>query len=102
VSSDGGYVRSSRRPRPICRTRCVPGPGWYRIGAGGSPVGRLNLDGIDWVIVGGESGPRARPMDPEWVREVDAVKVEPADRADQGFDGQEPDAGRRLAQMADT
>ena len=27
----------------------------------------LNLRGIDWVIVGGESGPHARPMDPEWV-----------------------------------
>jgi protein gp37 len=26
------------------------------------------LDSLDWVIVGGESGPRARPMDPEWVR----------------------------------
>jgi len=25
------------------------------------------LDGIQWVIVGGESGPRARPMKPEWV-----------------------------------
>jgi protein gp37 len=34
------------------------------------PMGKLNLDGIDWVIVGGESGPRARPMKPEWVREV--------------------------------
>jgi protein gp37 len=34
------------------------------------PVGRLDLIGIDWVIVGGESGPRARPMNPEWVREV--------------------------------
>jgi protein gp37 len=34
------------------------------------PVGRLDLAGIDWVIVGGESGPRARPMDPGWVREV--------------------------------
>ena len=32
--------------------------------------GRLDLTGIDWVIVGGESGPRARPIDPEWVREV--------------------------------
>jgi protein gp37 len=31
------------------------------------PVGKLNLRGIDWVIVGGESGPGARPMDPEWV-----------------------------------
>jgi protein gp37 len=31
------------------------------------PVGKLNLRGIDWVIVGGESGPHARPMDAEWV-----------------------------------
>ena len=28
----------------------------------------LDLDGIDWVIVGGESGPRCRPMDARWVR----------------------------------
>jgi protein gp37 len=28
------------------------------------------LKRIHWVIVGGESGPKARPMDPEWVREV--------------------------------
>ena len=26
------------------------------------------LSGIDWIIVGGESGPRARPLDPQWVR----------------------------------
>jgi len=34
------------------------------------PIGKIDLDGIDWVIVGGESGPRARPMLVEWVREV--------------------------------
>jgi protein gp37 len=34
------------------------------------PLRRLNLRGIDWVIVGGESGPGARPIDPEWVREI--------------------------------
>jgi protein gp37 len=33
-------------------------------------VGKLELTGIDWVIVGGESGPGARPVDPDWVREV--------------------------------
>jgi len=33
-------------------------------------VGRLNLDGINWVIVGGESGPGARPMKREWVLSV--------------------------------
>ena len=31
-------------------------------------LGRINLHGIDWAIVGGESGPGARPMDPAWVR----------------------------------
>jgi protein gp37 len=30
----------------------------------------LNLEDIDWVIVGGESGPGARPMDPAWVSEI--------------------------------
>lgn len=30
----------------------------------------LDLTGIDWVIVGGESGPGARPMHPDWVREI--------------------------------
>jgi protein gp37 len=34
------------------------------------PVGRLNLTGIDWVIVGGESGPHARPMHTQWAIEV--------------------------------
>lgn len=30
-------------------------------------LGDLNLEGIDWIIVGGESGPNARPMQLEWV-----------------------------------
>ncbi|MCX6690801.1 MAG: phage Gp37/Gp68 family protein [Methanoregula sp.] len=30
----------------------------------------LNLEGIDWVIVGGESGPGARPMEEEWVTDI--------------------------------
>ncbi len=30
-------------------------------------IGQFALDGIDWVIVGGESGAGARPMQPEWV-----------------------------------
>lgn len=34
------------------------------------PLENLNLEGIHWVIVGGESGPGARPMDPEWVRSI--------------------------------
>jgi protein gp37 len=34
------------------------------------PLPDLNLEGIDWVIVGGESGPGARPMEPTWVLEI--------------------------------
>jgi protein gp37 len=34
------------------------------------PMRKLNLDGIDWVIVGGESGPGARPMKKEWVIDI--------------------------------
>jgi protein gp37 len=30
-------------------------------------LGKLNLRGIDWAIVGGESGPGARPLDSQWV-----------------------------------
>jgi protein gp37 len=34
------------------------------------PVGRIDLSGIDWVIVGGESGPRARAMEEAWALEL--------------------------------
>jgi protein gp37 len=34
------------------------------------PIARLPLQGIHWVIVGGESGPGARTIDPGWVRKI--------------------------------
>lgn len=34
------------------------------------PMPNLNLAEIDWIIVGGESGPAARPMSPEWVKDI--------------------------------
>ena len=34
------------------------------------PLDRLELNGIDWVIAGGESGPGSRPVDPDWVRSI--------------------------------
>ncbi|MHC4402365.1 MAG: DUF5131 family protein [Planctomycetota bacterium] len=34
------------------------------------PMPDLALDGVHWVIVGGESGPRARPMDLQWVLQI--------------------------------
>ena len=34
------------------------------------PINHVSFDGIDWVIVGGESGPRHRPVNIDWVRDV--------------------------------
>src|SRR5208283_5615060 len=34
------------------------------------PIDNLDLSGIDWVIVGGESGRRPRVLNPEWVRSI--------------------------------
>ena len=34
------------------------------------PVGDIDIEGVSWVIVGGESGPNARPMKREWAIEV--------------------------------
>lgn len=34
------------------------------------PIEKVRLSGIHWVIVGGESGHHARPMDPAWVRSI--------------------------------
>ena len=39
------------------------------------PLVDLDIRGIDWVIVGGESGPGARPMDPNWVRAIRDICV---------------------------
>lgn len=39
-------------------------------------LGRINLDGLEWVIIGGESGPKARRMKPEWARHLRDQSIE--------------------------
>ncbi len=34
------------------------------------PIKEMNLEGIDWVVVGGESGPHSRPIELSWVQEI--------------------------------
>ena len=34
------------------------------------PISNIDIEGIDWIIVGGESGPKARPMEPEWATNI--------------------------------
>src|SRR4029079_17313952 len=61
------------------------------------PTGALDLRGIDWVIVGGESGPRARPMDSAWALNVrnQCVKASVPFFFKQ-WGGRSPKAGGRL------
>ena len=40
------------------------------------PLNNLNLNGINWAIVGGESGPGARPMKAQWVRDIRDTCIE--------------------------
>jgi len=57
----------------------------------------FNLAGIDWVITGGESGDRARPCDPQWVRDIrDACAATGAAFFHKQWGGRTPKAGGRL------
>jgi protein gp37 len=61
------------------------------------PIGELDLTGIHWVIVGGESGPHARPMQPEWAQQVrDQCKTAKVPFFFKQWGGRTPKAGGRL------
>ena len=54
-----GSIISVRRPAAVEIPLCEPLLG---------PLENLDLNGIDWVIAGGESGGNARPVDADWIR----------------------------------
>ena len=57
----------------------------------------LQLDGIDWLIAGGESGPCSRPVDPEWVRDLrDQCNAASTAFFFKQWGGRTPKAGGRL------
>jgi protein gp37 len=61
------------------------------------PLTGLDLAGIAWVITGGESGPGARPVDPEWVREIrDACLRDPVAYFHKQWGGRTPKAAGRV------
>jgi protein gp37 len=61
------------------------------------PIGPVNLKGIDWVIVGGESGPRARPIEESWVLEIrDRCKSDKVAFFFKQWGGIRPKSGGRL------
>ena len=60
-------------------------------------IKNIDLRGISWVIVGGESGPKARPMNPEWVLRIrDICKREDVPFFFKQWGGRTPKAGGRL------
>ena len=61
------------------------------------PIGSINLSGIAWAIVGGESGPKARPMLPSWATELrDRCETEGVAFFFKQWGGARPKSGGRL------
>ncbi len=61
------------------------------------PLDRLNLEGIHWLITGGESGPGHRPCQPEWIRVLrDRCQEEGVAFFHKQWGGMRPKSGGRL------
>jgi protein gp37 len=61
------------------------------------PLDALNLDGLHWVITGGESGAGHRQCDPAWVRDVrDRCVAEGVAYFHKQWGGRTPKAGGRM------
>jgi len=72
--SNVGWVSASKMHAycigwDIC-SRCLPTCAFLSLEPLIGPLDALPLKGIHWVIVGGESGPKARPMRKEWVTAI--------------------------------
>jgi protein gp37 len=67
----GVSVESARYTPRIASLRAVPAAiRFLSVEPLLGPIRSLPLDGIDWVIVGGESGPGHRPVDPTWICQI--------------------------------
>ena len=67
----GATVESAHYTYRIRHLREIPAAvRWLSMEPLLGPVPDLDLTGIDWVVVGGESGPGARPMKREWVLDI--------------------------------
>jgi len=61
------------------------------------PIGQVDLSGIAWAIVGGESGPKARPMEPSWATALrDKCRIEGVAFFFKQWGGARPKSGGRL------
>jgi len=63
-----GYAKTAHRAELLASTGAHLK--WLSLEPLIGPIPNLPLNGIHWAVIGGESGPGARPMDLEWVREI--------------------------------
>jgi protein gp37 len=67
----GTSVENADYVHRIATLRQIPAKvRWLSIEPLLGPIPDLPLDEIDWVVVGGESGPNSRPMEADWVRQI--------------------------------
>ena len=59
-----------RRVKPL--RECPAAVRWISVEPLLGPINAVPLGNVDWVVVGGESGPGHRPMDPDWARSIQA------------------------------
>jgi protein gp37 len=64
------HLHAAKRYGLVARTFVSAEPLVGHVVLQGAVYNHLGGDGIDWVITGGESGPNARPCDPEWFRSL--------------------------------
>jgi protein gp37 len=77
---------------PLIRPITAAGRAWED----GRPMPELDLDAIDWLSVGGESGPKHRPIEREWVRDLrDAAAAAGTAFFFKQWGGRTPKAGGR-------
>jgi protein gp37 len=70
VGRERGKTASTDCRALICSATHLRKSGFFPSNHCWKHLGPVNLKGINWVIVGGESGPGARPMTREWVRDL--------------------------------
>jgi len=74
MTNDIHMLAGARIAGPAVTMRLVRDEKASAVAAGLAAIKRglhkMNLRGIDWAIVGGESGPGARPVDPTWVIDI--------------------------------
>ena len=83
------------RVRHLREARCAVR--WLSLEPLLGPLDGLDLDGISWVVAGGESGPGARPMDPRWAADArDLCAAAGVPFFFKQWGGRTPKAGGRL------